>query len=119
METPHHVEAGQSHHDDGGAHLPDEAALAEVMVLTRVRNLPRDALIFDHGDPADAVTIAESLEASWREVGLLDLINRHPRIAMNVIRRSCGSRRIRKTDTHVRFVRRQTQSRPVDLVYVH
>ena len=44
------------------------------------------ALFSDGRYPADAVTLAESLEVSWSEAELLELIGRHPRIATNVIR---------------------------------
>jgi CRP-like cAMP-binding protein len=44
------------------------------------------ALFTDGRYPADAVTLAETLEASWSENELLDLIDRHPQIAVNVIR---------------------------------
>ncbi|MGH6999976.1 MAG: Crp/Fnr family transcriptional regulator [Stellaceae bacterium] len=36
--------------------------------------------------PADAVTLADSTEASWGEAELFELMDRHPRIAINVIR---------------------------------
>jgi CRP/FNR family transcriptional regulator, nitrogen oxide reductase regulator len=44
------------------------------------------ALFTDGLYPADAVTIAETLEASWSENDLLDLMGRYPRIAINMIR---------------------------------
>lgn len=44
------------------------------------------ALFTDGQYPADAVTLVESIEASWSEAELLALIERHPRIAINVIR---------------------------------
>jgi CRP-like cAMP-binding protein len=44
------------------------------------------ALFTDGRYPADAITLSETLEASWSEVELLELIHRHPQIAVNVIR---------------------------------
>jgi CRP-like cAMP-binding protein len=44
------------------------------------------ALFTDGRYPADAVTLVESLEASWSESELFDLMGRHPQIAINVIR---------------------------------
>lgn len=44
------------------------------------------ALFTDGRYPADAVTLTASLEASWSESELLELINHHPRIAVNVVR---------------------------------
>lgn len=36
--------------------------------------------------PADAIALTETTEASWSEAALLDLITRHPQIAINTIR---------------------------------
>src|SRR5579875_1502787 len=36
--------------------------------------------------PADAITLADSSEASWSEADLFELMGRHPQIAVNVIR---------------------------------
>jgi CRP-like cAMP-binding protein len=44
------------------------------------------ALFTDKQYPADADALAESVVASWSEDDLLRLMNRHPQIAMNVIR---------------------------------
>jgi CRP-like cAMP-binding protein len=44
------------------------------------------SLFTDGRYPADAITLAETLEASWSEAELLDLIHRHPQIGVNVIR---------------------------------
>lgn len=44
------------------------------------------ALFTDGRYPADAVALAESLEASWSEAELFALIGLHPQIAINVIR---------------------------------
>ncbi|HVY15790.1 MAG TPA: Crp/Fnr family transcriptional regulator [Rhodopila sp.] len=44
------------------------------------------ALFTDGRYPADAIALAETLEASWSEAELLDLIHKHPQIGINVIR---------------------------------
>lgn len=44
------------------------------------------ALFTDGLYPADAVTLAATLEASWSEADLLKLMVRHPRITVNMIR---------------------------------
>ena len=44
------------------------------------------ALFTDHRYPADATALAETVEASWSESQLLDLMTRHPQIAINAIR---------------------------------
>ena len=44
------------------------------------------ALFTDRRYPADAITITETLEASWSEAELLDLIHKHPQLGVNVIR---------------------------------
>ena len=44
------------------------------------------ALFTDHRYPADATALAETVEASWSEAELLDLMTRHPQIAINAIR---------------------------------
>ncbi len=109
------------------------AALDAVAAAARVRQLPKDFLIFSQGDegarahavieggvriaqsgsdgaqavmrfigpgemfgtvalftdgryPADAITVSETLEASWSEAELRELIARYPQIAINVIR---------------------------------
>jgi CRP/FNR family transcriptional regulator, nitrogen oxide reductase regulator len=43
------------------------------------------ALFTDGRYPADAVTLVETLEASWSEAELMELMDRHPQIAINVI----------------------------------
>lgn len=109
------------------------AALDAVAAAARVRQFPKDFLIFSQGDegarahavieggvriaqsgsdgaqavmrfigpgemfgtvalftdgryPADAITVSETLEASWSEAELRELIARYPQIAINVIR---------------------------------
>jgi CRP-like cAMP-binding protein len=44
------------------------------------------SLFTDSRYPADAATLAETLEVSWSEAELMDLMGRYPRIAINVIR---------------------------------
>lgn len=44
------------------------------------------ALFTDREYPADAITLTDSLEISWSEAELLDLIRHNPQIATNVIR---------------------------------
>ncbi len=44
------------------------------------------ALFTDGRYPADATALMETLEASWSEADLLDLMTRFPQIAINVIR---------------------------------
>ena len=44
------------------------------------------ALFTDGRYPADATALRETLEASWSEAELADLMTRYPRIAINVIR---------------------------------
>jgi CRP-like cAMP-binding protein len=44
------------------------------------------SLFTDSRYPADAATLAETLEVSWSEVELMDLMGRYPQIAINVIR---------------------------------
>ena len=44
------------------------------------------ALFTDGRYPADAIAVAHSLEVSWSEGELLELMGRHPKIAINVIR---------------------------------
>lgn len=44
------------------------------------------ALFTDRRYPADAETLSDVVEVSWSEAGLAALMNRHPQIAINVIR---------------------------------
>jgi CRP/FNR family transcriptional regulator, nitrogen oxide reductase regulator len=44
------------------------------------------ALFTDGRYPADAITLSETLEASWSESELFELMARYPQIAVNVIR---------------------------------
>jgi CRP-like cAMP-binding protein len=43
------------------------------------------ALFTDRAYPAEAVAMVDSTEISWTETALLDLIDRHPRIALNIV----------------------------------
>jgi len=43
------------------------------------------ALFTDHRYPAEATSVVDSVEISWTEPTLLDLIHRHPRIALNLV----------------------------------
>lgn len=44
------------------------------------------ALFTDRRYPADATALGDTVEASWGETELLDLMTRHPQIAINAIR---------------------------------
>jgi CRP-like cAMP-binding protein len=44
------------------------------------------ALFTDREYPAEAVAMVDSAEISWTETALLDLIGRHPQIALNIVR---------------------------------
>jgi len=44
------------------------------------------ALFTDRRYPADATALGDTVEASWGEAELLDLMTRHPQIAINAIR---------------------------------
>jgi CRP-like cAMP-binding protein len=58
------------------------------------------ALFTDGRYPAEATTLSETLEASWSEAELHDLMNRFPAIAINVIR-TIG-RRLQEVQDRVR-----------------
>ena len=61
--------------------------------------------------PADAITLDETLEASWSEAELLALINRHPQIALNVIR--VIGKRLQEVQDRVRELATQRAERRV------
>lgn len=61
--------------------------------------------------PADAITLAETLEASWSEAELLDLIHKHPQIGINVIR-TIG-KRLQEVQERVRELATQRAERRV------
>jgi CRP-like cAMP-binding protein len=44
------------------------------------------ALFTDRAYPAEAVTLVESIDISWTEAALLDLIGRHPQVAINILK---------------------------------
>jgi len=44
------------------------------------------ALFTDRRYPAEAVAVTNSIEISWTEERLLDLMRRHPQIALNIVR---------------------------------
>ena len=69
------------------------------------------ALFTDGRYPADAITLAETLEASWSETDLLELIHRHPQIGINVIR-TIG-RRLQEVQDRVRELATQRAERRV------
>jgi CRP-like cAMP-binding protein len=69
------------------------------------------ALFTDGRYPADAITLAETLEASWSEAELLDLIHRHPQIGVNVIR--IIGRRLQEVQDRVRELATQRAERRV------
>jgi CRP-like cAMP-binding protein len=43
------------------------------------------AIFTDHVYPADGTMMAESIEVSWRRTDLLDMVARHPQIAINLV----------------------------------
>lgn len=69
------------------------------------------SLFTDGRYPADAVTIGETLEASWSEAELLDLMNRYPQIAINVIR--IIGKRLQEVQDRVREVATQRAERRI------
>src|SRR6516225_3178566 len=44
------------------------------------------ALFTDRAYPAEAVAVTDSIEISWTEAALLELIARHPQIAVNILK---------------------------------
>lgn len=69
------------------------------------------ALFTDGRYPADAVTLAETLEASWSEAELLELIGRYPQIAVNIIR--ITGKRLQEAQERVRELATQRAERRV------
>ena len=59
----------------------------------------------DHRYPAHAVAVSDSMEISWTEAALLELIARYPRIALNLVRIIGG--RLRETQDRLREVATQ------------
>jgi CRP-like cAMP-binding protein len=69
------------------------------------------ALFTDGRYPADAVTLAETLEASWSEAELLELMGHQPQIAINVIR--IIGKRLQEVQDRVRELATQRAERRV------
>ncbi|MGH6877820.1 MAG: Crp/Fnr family transcriptional regulator [Rhizomicrobium sp.] len=61
--------------------------------------------------PADAVTLVETLEASWSKTELLELMSRYPRIAINVIH--IIGKRLQEVQNRVRELATQRAERRV------
>jgi CRP/FNR family transcriptional regulator, nitrogen oxide reductase regulator len=61
--------------------------------------------------PADAITLSETLEASWSEAALLELMTRYPQIAINVIR--IIGKRLQEVQDRVRELATQRAERRV------
>lgn len=69
------------------------------------------ALFTDGRYPADATALAETLEVSWSEPELLDLMARHSQIAINAIR--IVGKRLQEVQTRVRELATQRAERRV------
>lgn len=69
------------------------------------------ALFTDGRYPADAVAVADSLAVSWSEGELLELMGRHPKIAINVIR--VIGKRLQEVQDRVRELSTQRAERRV------
>lgn len=69
------------------------------------------ALFTDGNYPADATALADTLEASWSEVELLDLMTRYPQIAINAIR--IIGRRLQEVQNRMRELATQSAERRV------
>lgn len=69
------------------------------------------SLFTDGRYPADAVTMSETLEASWSEVELLELMARFPQIAINVIH--VIGKRLQEVQERVRELATQRADRRV------
>lgn len=69
------------------------------------------ALFTDRRYPADAITLSETLEASWSEAELLDLMTIYPPVAINVIR--IISKRLQEVQERVREIATQSAERRV------
>ncbi len=61
--------------------------------------------------PAEAVAVADSLEASWSEAELFELMGRHPQITINVIR--IVGKRLQETQNRVRELSTQRAERRI------
>lgn len=69
------------------------------------------ALFTDFRYPADATAVGETVEASWSEPELLDLMTRYPQIAINAIR--IIGRRLQEMQNRMREVATQRVDRRV------
>ncbi len=69
------------------------------------------SLFTDGRYPADAVTLVETLEASWSEAELLELTNRYPQIAINVI--CIIGKRLQEVQNRVRELATQRAERRI------
>jgi CRP-like cAMP-binding protein len=69
------------------------------------------ALFTDGCYPADAIAMADTLEASWSEAELLELMTRFPQIAINVIR--IIGKRLQEVQDRVRELATQRAERRV------
>jgi CRP/FNR family transcriptional regulator, nitrogen oxide reductase regulator len=69
------------------------------------------ALFTDGQYPGDAVTLIDSLEVSWSEAELLNLMTRHPQIAINIIRVS--GKRLQEAQERIRELSTQRAERRV------
>src|SRR6185312_15471999 len=69
------------------------------------------ALFTDRRYPADAVALTDTLEASWSEPELLNLMTRHPEIAVNAIR--IIGRRLQEAQNRMRELATQRAERRI------
>ena len=69
------------------------------------------SLFTDRRYPADAITVIETLEASWSEADLLDLMTRHPPIAVNLVR--IIGKRLQEAQNRVRELATQRAERRI------
>ncbi|MBV9529871.1 MAG: Crp/Fnr family transcriptional regulator, partial [Bradyrhizobium sp.] len=69
------------------------------------------ALFTDGCYPADATTLCDTLEASWSEPELLELMTRYPQIAINVVR--IIGRRLQEMQNRTRELATQRAERRV------
>jgi CRP-like cAMP-binding protein len=63
------------------------------------------ALFTDRRYPAEAITSLDATEVHWSESALLELIERHPRIALNLVR--IVGERLREVQERLREVASQ------------
>ena len=69
------------------------------------------ALFTDRKYPAEAVALTDSIELSWSEAQMREMMSRHPRIAMNVI--TIIGRRLQEAQVRVRELATQRVERRV------